>query len=118
MRSNDAWYGLCYDLFQFAQVQLTVARCLGVPAGRYFHSAASLHLYERHWGAAGELAPPPLAYTGRPLDGIGWQDGQEWGAARARAWALLHGQSESLRYLTPTERWYADMLAPYDPAGD
>jgi len=116
MRSNDAWYGLCYDLFQFAQVQLTLALCLGVPAGRYFHSAASMHLYERHWRAASELTPP-APWTVRPgttLRGVGYH-GQEWATAADRAAILLEGRLPAGP--TPTELWYAETLAPYGPDG-
>lgn len=114
MRSNDAWYGLCYDLFQFAQVQLTMARCVGVPVGRYFHTAASLHLYERHLVAASALSSPAPGFKGRPHWGIGhaWQ---VWNTARERALMILRGERPDL--MTPTERWYADTLAPYEPDG-
>lgn len=114
MRSNDAWYGLCYDLFQFAQVQLTVARCLGVPAGRYVHTATSLHLYERHWEAARALTPPAPNLKSEHHWGIGnaWQS---WPQASARAVALLNGALPTAA--TATERWYAETLAPYAPDG-
>jgi thymidylate synthase len=115
MRSNDAWYGLCYDLFQFAQVQLTMARCLGVPPGRYFHAAASMHLYERHWDVAALLTSPTPEHDGHRLLGIGREVGKSWGVARVRAKAILHG--DPLPDPTPTERWYIDTLAPYDPDG-
>lgn len=114
MRSNDAWYGLCYDLFQFAQVQATVARCLGVPVGRYFHSASSMHLYERHWEAAGALTP----LRSPSLDehaGLGSVDNAGWAVPAARARYLLAG--ERLGFATPTEQWFADVLAPYAPDG-
>lgn len=115
MRSNDAWYGLCYDLFQFAQVQLTVARCLDVPAGRYFHSAASMHLYERHWEAASQLRSG-LDRPRQRLTGIGWDRGQTWNIARLRAFAILSGDHDALD-LSSTEQWYVDTLAPYAPDG-
>jgi thymidylate synthase len=115
MRSNDAWYGLCYDLFQFAQVQATVARCLELAVGRYFHTAASLHLYERHVEAASELTPPRAGDEGPMLTGIGWRSGQPWSIARARALTLLTGGLPA--FATPTEQWYADTLAPYSPDG-
>lgn len=115
MRSNDAWYGLCYDLFQFAQVQMTVARCLGVPAGRYFHSTASMHLYERHWEPASRLRSG-LYSPHRRLTGLGWEQGQPWDVARARAFAILGGEHSALD-LSPTEQWYVNTLAPYAPDG-
>lgn len=115
MRSNDAWYGLCYDLFQFAQLQNTMARCLAVPIGRYFHTAASMHLYERHWEAASALQQG-LQNTSQRLLGIGWESGQPWSVARARAHAILRSEHDELM-LTPTERWYVEQLAPYAPDG-
>lgn len=114
MRSNDAWYGLCYDIFQFAQVQATVARCLDVPVGRYFHTAASMHLYERHWEAASALTAPAPGMSGPVLDGIGLY-GQSWDLARKRALSILHGGCPIDS--TPTERWYFDTLAPFAPDG-
>lgn len=48
MRSNDVWLGLPYDIFQFTQLQLTVANALDLPAGPYTHTTWSLHLYDRH----------------------------------------------------------------------
>jgi thymidylate synthase len=46
MRSNDAWKGLPYDVFQFNQAHHTVASMLQVPLGRYYHNAWSMHVYE------------------------------------------------------------------------
>lgn len=46
MRSNDAWRGFPYDIFQFTQLQLTLARAVGMEPGAYRHHAHSLHLYE------------------------------------------------------------------------
>jgi thymidylate synthase len=47
MRSNDAWLGIPYDVWQFSALQASLANALGVPVGRYTHHAVSLHLYER-----------------------------------------------------------------------
>lgn len=52
MRSNDVWRGLPYDMFQFTQLQLTLARALGWEPGPYRHHALSLHLYESDLAAA------------------------------------------------------------------
>ena len=46
MRSNDVWLGLPYDLFQFTQLQCTVARALGLEPGRYRHVTMSMHIYD------------------------------------------------------------------------
>ena len=48
MRSNDAVWGLPYDVFLFTMIQELLARTLGVELGTYVHGAGSLHLYERH----------------------------------------------------------------------
>jgi thymidylate synthase len=55
MRSNDVWWGLGYDAFQFTQLQLTVANVINVPVGTYTHVADSLHLYERDFEAVRRL---------------------------------------------------------------
>lgn len=72
MRANDVWHGLAYDGFVFNQLQRTVARMLGVPVGVYFHHATSLHVYEKQWDQAQDLAPtfidvrlPGIALTNR-----------------------------------------------------
>jgi len=118
MRSNDAWYGLCYDLHQFGMVQLAVANALGLPAGPYVHTAHSMHLYERHFEPASQLwadrdygqleAPRHDEGVGRP--GMGWYE------LRDRARAILFGDLP--RDPTPSEEWYADALEPFAPAGD
>ena len=46
MRSNDAVYGLPYDLFVFTSLQEMMAVELGVGLGSYFHHCGSLHFYE------------------------------------------------------------------------
>jgi thymidylate synthase len=46
MRSNDAWLGLPYDVFQFTQLQATVANVLSVGVGTYTHNVGSMHIYE------------------------------------------------------------------------
>lgn len=52
MRSNDAWLGLPYDLFNFTQLQRVVASTLGVHVGAYHHMVGSLHLYDRNASTA------------------------------------------------------------------
>lgn len=50
MRSNDAIWGLPYDVFFFSMLQERLAQELGMRLGRYSHFATSLHVYERHFG--------------------------------------------------------------------
>lgn len=57
MRSNDVWLGTAYDVFQFTQLQWTLARELGVEPGTYTHTAWSLHIYERDLPRVAKLHP-------------------------------------------------------------
>jgi thymidylate synthase len=58
MRSNDAFWGLTYDLFSFTLFQecmlleLQAAGMKDLELGQYFHTAGSLHIYERHFEMA------------------------------------------------------------------
>lgn len=59
MRSNDVIWGLPYDLFSFTLMQemmlLDVIDTTGdttLRLGKYYHTAGSLHLYERHFDMA------------------------------------------------------------------
>lgn len=56
MRSNDVWLGTAYDIFNFTQLQHTVARHLGVEAGEFILHATSLHIYDRDVEASRELS--------------------------------------------------------------
>jgi thymidylate synthase len=55
MRSNDAVWGLPYDLFVFTMFQELMAVTLGLDLGSYHHVAASLHVYERHFQLAEQV---------------------------------------------------------------
>lgn len=58
MRSNDVWLGVAYDVFQFTQLQWSIAHELEVEPGRYTHTAWSLHLYERDLPRVANLHEP------------------------------------------------------------
>jgi thymidylate synthase len=69
MRSNDAIWGLPYDVFLFTFLQELMAVCLEIPLGCYQHFTSSLHIYNRHIGLAsrvvesglpGSFSMPPL----------------------------------------------------------
>ena len=47
MRSNDIVWGTTYDVFVFTTIQKVFANTLGIPVGKYYHTATSLHMYER-----------------------------------------------------------------------
>jgi thymidylate synthase len=57
MRSNDAVWGLTYDLFSFTLLQECMllelrAAGLDIELGEYIHTAGSLHIYEQHFKMA------------------------------------------------------------------
>lgn len=110
MRSNDVWWGLAYDAFQFTQLQLTLANALGVLAGEYHHHATSLHLYERDTEAIENLHAYDDHISRPVLRGFGDRGGPvgPW-MTRAR-WAM----DGALDYdsASPTEKWYIDKLRP------
>ena len=47
MRSNDIVWCTPYDVFVFTTIQKVFANTLGIPVGKYYHTATSLHMYER-----------------------------------------------------------------------
>lgn len=100
MRSNDVWWGLAYDAFQFTQLQLTVANLLEIEAGAYYHHTSSLHIYERDWDKVEDLHTP----TKRMPVLFGFTDFDT-------AWKIGHNMAPD--ELTTTEEWYRDKLAPY-----
>lgn len=100
MRSNDVWLGLTYDIFQFSQLQWTVANMLGIEAGPLTHRPVSLHAYENDL---------------ERIDKIDFQSDAEQGQYRGfrsigRAWHIGHG--EPVKDVTATEQWFVDVLGP------
>lgn len=110
MRSNDAWWGLPYDVFQFTQLQLTVARALNITAGKYTHTTWSLHLYDEHVPFVEDLTDP----TDEPFQplGIGFNE-MNWLEIMARANRMLHNPHHAAQKRTESEMWYESTLAPY-----
>ena len=57
MRSNDAVFGFCNDVFTFCMFQQLMLNDLNkilppeqkLSLGEYYHSAGSFHIYETHW---------------------------------------------------------------------
>jgi thymidylate synthase len=49
MRSNDAVWGTTYDIYAFTTLQETMAMEMGVELGKYYHTAGSLHIYEKNY---------------------------------------------------------------------
>lgn len=56
MRSNDVIFGLTFDLPWFVRLQRMAADAIGLPVGEYSHQASSLHIYERHFEMARQIA--------------------------------------------------------------
>lgn len=109
MRSNDVWWGLAYDAFQFTQLQLTISKALGCSAGTYTHHAASLHLYHRDLPSLADLT----ASTVHKLQvfGVGNETVMHWGWYAHRARRILRGQP--LDNPSRSERWYIEALRPH-----
>lgn len=67
MRSNDAVWGLSYDIPMFTTFQRAMAYALDVPVGTYWHQAGSFHIYERHFDLVPTLMPNPDDVFGDPV---------------------------------------------------
>ena len=124
MRSNDAWLGLPYDVFQFTQLQWSVANALRVEPGLYRHTVLSLHLYERDCAAASDLIDSwknnvetrVRAQEIFQPHGIG-VPGLSFNQIMQRARMILHNESfiDVQSPETPSERWYREQLHPSTP---
>jgi thymidylate synthase len=107
MRSNDIWWGLAYDAFQFCQLQFTVAHALKLPVGRYYHHANSLHVYERDIPKVLELETTVHEDESWRVNGMTTSDiNRSMQIARD----LLTGLGDPNR---ASESWYLNQLAPY-----
>jgi thymidylate synthase len=109
MRSNDAVWGMPYDVFSFTCLQEAFLYMLqegGIPVddlGSYHHTAGSLHLYETHYGMAEEVSkerldsPPPMKpFT---LDALQ---------------VLAHGDEPSIRGESWADVWACPTPAAHD----
>lgn len=59
MRSNDVWWGVPYDVFQFTTLLIHVAHAAGSTVGTYTHQAGSFHMYDRDAEAAAKVVAVP-----------------------------------------------------------
>lgn len=55
MRSNDAIWGLPYDVFNFTNIQKVLSRTLNLKQGRYIHHVSNLHVYENHFDLVNKI---------------------------------------------------------------
>lgn len=109
MRSNDAWLGLPYDMFQFTQLQHTVARLLGVNRGTYTHTAWSMHIYEKDLEASYAVDVAVSKSDWFDPTGIGELNLTYVDVIR-RARIIALAPDEISWDLTASERWYRDTL--------
>jgi thymidylate synthase len=94
MRSNDAFWGLTYDLFSFTlfqEVMLLELQQAGlkIDMGEYIHTAGSLHIYERHFEMADRVLETYL--------NEGFQQAAPMDPIDLEGLALLVEQEEALR---------------------
>lgn len=106
MRSSDAWLGIPYDIFQFTQLQITLAKILNVEVGVYIHQSGSLHLYHTDVDKIRRLQSSPDS-AAPAVHGLG-RYGAHLDAVRHRAHALAHGQA--LDDATDAENWYLEQI--------
>lgn len=103
MRSNDVWLGLPYDMAYFTYLQQVVAKEIGMPLGKYYHTVGDMHIYERHWNK------PVRITTGYREDNLTWdassvteeeltkyiENGEcPSNEALAELWRMNHGQHQ------------------------
>lgn len=112
MRSNDVWWGLAYDGFQFTQLQATVANVLGLGMGAYVHHVVSLHAYVRDFD---KIASLEQSGKERPFkwEGISCPEGTYFSSAM-RAVAIIEGGP--LAAQTASEGRMREILTPYHGA--
>lgn len=110
MRSNDAWLGLPYDLFQFAQLQLTICNIMGYEPGTYTHTAWSMHLYQENADASYQVTDQVTSRDyqacGIGTSGIGFANAK----IRARDIAYNDFVGRGVYELSESERWLFDAL--------
>ena len=110
MRSNDVWWGLPYDMFQFTQLQMSVANILNIAAGDYYHTSNSMHAYARNFDdieAMIKEEEQPAGFVPRGLSASSVQ------TLQVRAGLIGHGRV--LDSPTMAERWYAKQVAYVSP---
>lgn len=108
MRSSDVWKGLPYDMFQFTELQKTIARVLNRPCGFFRLITLSLHAYEED-------------VTDDKLGAVNLQNARNLEEAAGigddlcTSWYSIQQRARNLKVLldpTPSERWYRQRLYP------
>ncbi len=111
MRSNDIWWGLPYDMFQFTQLQMSVANVLNIPYGSYYHTANSMHAYERNFNDINDMISESqlsdLGFVPRGLNASTIQDLHTLAISIAKGDIFLNA--------TPAEAWYTTRVRYVSP---
>jgi thymidylate synthase len=113
MRSNDAWLGLPYDMFQFGQLQQTVANVLGLFPGKYTHTAWSMHLYQDNIEVSYKVTDRPVDRADNEVQPIGFgtdKDSIKQVMNRAHAVAFSGLEEREIGPWSESERWYLRAL--------
>jgi hypothetical protein len=112
MRSNDVWRGLPYDMFQFTQLQWTIANLMELHPGFYRHVALSLHAYEDDWPALEKVDVRNADSEAFYPTGFGHHTTVfgEWQRVKHRAYQTTI--NTVMERVNPSEQWYRDRLTP------
>jgi thymidylate synthase len=95
MRSNDIVWGFTYDVFSFTTFQELMANELDVEVGEYYHTANSMHVYEKDFELLNDVLKlyPSLMYMTQYDTEFDYS-----GITRDHAdWAILEEYESSLR---------------------
>ncbi|MCZ4298364.1 thymidylate synthase [Henriciella marina] len=113
MRSNDAIWGLPYDVFFFSMLQERLALELGCKLGKYYHQASSLHLYERHYSRAQRIieADTPNSASMRPMSDLHLLSHLLQSESSIRSGQYEHVETDSLGYWGRFEQVLRDFSA-------
>jgi thymidylate synthase len=102
MRSNDAFWGLPYDVFLFTMLQELFAAELNVELGRYHHSVGSLHLYRKHIRAVQTV-----------IDDSSWHDFEMPRLSKPEVLPQFLSAEHALRLADPSAPRLAETLPQY-----
>jgi thymidylate synthase len=112
MRSNDVWRGLPYDMFQFTQLQASIANALKIRCGFYRHIALSLHAYEEDWPSLEQVDVRNANTETTYPSGIGGSATclGDWHRIKHRAYQTTI--NTIMTDVTVSEQWYRMRLTP------
>jgi thymidylate synthase len=111
MRSNDVWRGFPYDIFQFTQLQLTVANILQREVGRYRHHTYSLHLYHTDAEDAFNVYESDTPVIKRKDQPAGFTNNSVDAVMKRCKW-IAEMSPVVEKSLDDSERWYWNALHP------